>query len=322
MKKVYQNKLVNVLTENGFQTDRIEEIKNGKFNQTFLIFIKRSELYNITDNRVVLRIAPKTNSGFLFYEKNMMAQEPKIHKIVREKTDIPIPKIFCYDDSRSTINRDYMIMEYLPGKSMANLNLNEKLQKKIMRETGSYLANLHNSHKKDVYGYLGSHNCMKPADNWQNAFQTMWFKLIEDIYKAGIYTNSEKSLALNALKRNLEYFELDKPASLLHMDIWQQNILIEPETQEITGILDWDRALWGDPGIEFAVLDYCGFNNKYFWQGYGRKPEMTNEFKIKQTFYKLYEIQKYLVIWKLRDIANKDKIKEYKEYSLSLLNKI
>jgi fructosamine-3-kinase len=105
------------------------------------------------------------------------------------------------------------------------------------------------------------------------------------------------------------------------MDIWAQNILVN-EHGQITAILDWDRALWGDPEIEFAVLDYCGFNHDGFWDGYGTKPEHTPEFLIRQKFYHLYEVQKYLVIWQLRRPERSGDIAHYKKYCLELIDQL
>jgi fructosamine-3-kinase len=84
-------------------------------------------------------------------------------------------------------------------------------------------------------------------------------------------------------------------ASLLHMDIWHQNILVD-ENGRVTGIVDWDRALWGDPEIEFAVLDYCGISEPAFWEGYGQPRDESEAARIRQVFYLLYELQKYIVI--------------------------
>jgi fructosamine-3-kinase len=79
------------------------------------------------------------------------------------------------------------------------------------------------------------------------------------------------------------------------MDIWHQNILVD-EDGRVTGLVDWDRALWGDPEIEFAVLDYCGVSEPAFWEGYGQARDESEEARIRQVFYLLYELQKYIVI--------------------------
>jgi fructosamine-3-kinase len=84
--------------------------------------------------------------------------------------------------------------------------------------------------------------------------------------------------------------------SLLHMDIWGPNILVGPRG-DVTGIIDWDRALWGDPEIEFAVLDYCGVSQPAFWEGYGAARDTSPEAALRHVFYLLYELQKYIVIY-------------------------
>lgn len=63
-----------------------------------------------------------------------------------------------------------------------------------------------------------------------------------------------------------------------------------------SGLLDWDRALWGDPEIEFAVLDYCGISRPAFWEDYGAPRDQSPEARVRTLFYLLYEIQKYIVI--------------------------
>ncbi len=61
-------------------------------------------------------------------------------------------------------------------------------------------------------------------------------------------------------------------------------------------LIDWDRALWGDVEIEFAVLDYCGISQPAFWEGYGRQRDFSGEAPARNVFYLLYELQKYIVI--------------------------
>jgi fructosamine-3-kinase len=52
----------------------------------------------------------------------------------------------------------------------------------------------------------------------------------------------------------------------------------------------------GDPEIEYAVLDYCGISEPAFWEGYGQQRNHSPEAQVRQVFYLLYELQKYIVI--------------------------
>ena len=269
---------------------------------------------------VILRIAPPDSTGFLFYERGMMKQEPGLHALIREKTSIPVPEILVSDFSRSIINRDFLIMECLPGTPLSESFITPHQQDFVYEQTGHYLKELHTTCIEEKYGYLGEHKCMAPADSWVDAFTIIWNKLIDDIMNCQVYDFREADCARQALEQRIEVFQHDVTASLLHMDVWGQNILID-KTGKIRGIVDWDRALWGDPEIEFAVLDYCGFNVPAFWKGYGERPVSSTGYNIRQMFYHLYEVQKYLVIWTLRS-GSYNQVQSYKQYSLRTIDKL
>jgi fructosamine-3-kinase len=171
----------------------------------------------------------------------------------------------------------------------------------VLHQVGAYLAQMH-ALVADRYGYLGAHRPMEPQPTWSQAFTIMWNKLLDDVVACGGYAPDEA----DALRRLLEvyrpHFERPVPASLLHMDVWSQNILVDDEGT-VTGLVDLDRALWGDPEIEYAVLDYCGISEPAFWEGYGRARDVSFPAQIRARFYTLYEVQKYIVIriWRRND---------------------
>lgn len=262
----------------------ITAISTGKFNDSYFVSTPTEEL--------VLRIAPPRDAVFCFYEKNMMQQEPGIHQLLREKTEIPVAKIHVFDDSLTHINRDYMIMDRLPGLPLSDapgIDFDY-----VLHQVGNCLAQSHAQHA-ETCGYIGAHHPMPPYSNWAEAFHHMWNRLIDDIVSVKHYNNEESTSFRSLLDQHLPLFDRPVPFSLLHMDIWHQNIMVD-QTGKVTGIIDWDRALWGDPEIEFAVLDYCGISKPAFWEGYGSQRDESHEAQIRQIFYLLYELQKYIVI--------------------------
>ena len=132
-----------------------------------------------------------------------------------------------------------------------------------------------------------------------------------------MYIKGEVSLALDLFKAYRPIFERDVPPILLHMDVWDQNILVDKQGK-MTGLIDFDRALWGDPEIEFAVLDYCGISATSFWDGYEGTRPTSPDSRDRRSFYLLYEIQKYIpiCIWRRDNLAEAE---EYKNTSLLLL---
>jgi len=264
---------------------RFRRVRTGKFNTSWFV-------RDAAGREWVLRIAPLDDAEFVFYERNMMRQEPELHALLRRRTSVPVPRIVVYDGTRRLLDRDFLIMERLPGRPLAevyDVDVDD-----VYRQVGRYLAEVH-SLTASAYGYLGAHRPMPPCDDWVTAFRIMWGKLVADVVRTGWYDAQEEKTLLMLLDRYESVFDRPVPASLLHMDVWSQNILVDGAGR-VTGLVDWDRALWGDPEIEFAVLDYCGVSVPAFWEGYGRRRDISPEARIRRVLYLLYEMQKYIVI--------------------------
>ncbi len=284
-----------------------DRIRTGKHNTSYYVRGAGREL--------VLRISPPDDAGFLFYERRMMAQEPQIHALLRSETTVPVAEILAYDDSRSLLDRDYLIMERLPGRALAESRLSERQLDAVLEQVGACLAQMH-ALVSDRYGYLGAHRPMAPEPTWVQAFHEMWNRLLDDVVACGGYAPEEADVYRRLLTVYRPHFERPVPASLLHMDVWSQNILVDDEGV-LTGLVDLDRALWGDPEIEFAVLDYCGISEPAFWEGYGQERDTSFSAQIRARFYLLYELQKYIPIriWRRNDPAQAE---QYKAQAMSL----
>jgi len=270
---------------------RLERTPTGKFNTTCFVSTPRGE--------AVLRVAPPDDTPCVFYERNMMAQEPGIHRLLRETTDVPVAEILRYDTSRALIERDYLLMERLPGVPVSqHPGLTRAVYDRALLETGRCLAQIH-TQTAEQYGYLGEHRPMEPQASWPDAFRVMWNRMIDDIVDAGYYDAPTAAWMRELFDRHVGVFERPVVSRLLHMDVWFENILID-ESGRVTGLVDFDRALWGDPEIDFAVLDYCGISEPAFWEGYGAARDTSPEARVRQVFYLLYELQKYIVIRALR----------------------
>ncbi len=285
-----------------------EPITTGKFNTSYYVSGRPGEF--------VVRIAPPDDAGFIFYERGMMAQEPEVHQLVREETAVPVAEVLAHDTGRKALPRDFILMRRLPGGALSDAAVTQRSLGDVYRQVGRALAQVHNI-TRDRYGYLGAHRVMEPQASWRAAFEVMWNKLVDDIESCGGYSREEGALVRRALEENLDLFDYSGRARLLHMDIWAQNVLIDGEGR-LTGLVDFDRALWGDPEIEFAVLDYCGVSVPGFWEGYGRERPAGPRSAARQLFYYLYEVQKYIVIERLRR-NNPERAESYKRQSFTLL---
>jgi fructosamine-3-kinase len=262
----------------------------GKFSETF--YIQDEE-----ENEYIMRIAPSDSLLQLFYEYRMMRQEPKIHERLLNETNVPVPRIIAHDFSRSLIDRDYLIMNKLPGLPLSEASLSNKAFIRTFKEWGKYVKQIHSIQEPDNrFGYVGAHQPMEPQNTWKEAFLIMYRKLLEDILEQGVYDDETYDMAYKLLEDNLEVFSHCETSRLCHGDLWVTNLLVD-ENGQVTGLLDFDRACWGDIEWDLAIAEYCGVTRPPFWEGYGgRINTHTGEANIRRMFYLLYEHQKYIII--------------------------
>ena len=80
--------------------------------------------------------------------------------------------------------------------------------------------------------------------------------------------------------------------ALVHFDLWDGNLLVD-EQGTLTGIVDAERALWGDPHAEFASLALFGTieADREFLAGYaeaGGAAQPGPSFSRRQALYRTY----------------------------------
>ncbi len=293
---------------------RLVPIPTGKHNRSYYV--------ESAAGSHVLRVAPPDDAGYLFYEARMMRQEPALHALIRRRLPIPIADVVHYDFSRARLDRDYLIMTALPGIPLsAATNLTQARLDRALRQTGECMRQLHSLTAEDclgrpLHGYVGPHHPMSPQSTWWEAFRIMWHKLLDDVVACEGYSPEEGQAMRDLLDYYRRYFDRPVVPRLLHMDVWGQNILVD-DSGNVTGLVDFDRALWGDPEIEFAVLDYCGISEPAFWRGYGAARETSTAAAVRRQFYLLYEVQKYMPIevWRRNNRAAAER---YKRQCLAL----
>lgn len=284
----------------------------GQFNSSWYV--------DVAGRQCVLRVAPPDDyDRLLFYEYRMMRQEPDLHVLLAQRTRVPVPAIILADFERQTCRRDFLLMERLPGRVISELSLDRRGVDRLLGQVGRALRQVHDI-CGEKYGYIGNHRPMTPQPDWPSAFMVMWHQLLDDIVRCGGYSEQEADGMRRLLDQYLAVFDRKVPASLLHMDVWAENILAD-ERGELTGLLDWDRALFGDPEIEFAVLDYCGISEPAFWEGYGSERNTSRTAELRRTFYLLYELQKYIFIRRMRD-DSPEVADRFKRQSLQLAEQI
>jgi len=261
--------------------DSIIELKEGYFNVAYCITLESGK-------KVILKIAPPADAEIMSYEKNIMRTEVETMKLVKEKTNVPIPYIYYYDNSKTICSAEYFFMEKIEGENYASIKegLSEDERSKIENQLGKYNHDI-NEISGEYFGYNGQMEMQ--GLNWKEVFE----KLINDLIKDGEAKKVDIGLPYEKVKeivnRFAKYLEPVTMPHLAHWDLWDGNVFVKDG--EIAGIIDFERAMWADPLIEHYFKE-ADRTSEAFLQGYG-KISFSNDEIIRR---RLYNIHLYLIM--------------------------
>ena len=258
----------------------ITPLITGWFNTAYAIQMPS----NFPD--MVLRIAPPPEVRVLTYEKELMRREVKLHLQLQDLDTIPVPKICAYNFEHNIIPQDYMFVAKLSGLSLDQLNdqFPEAERDQIYMALGQACNDI-NKIIGEQFGYVGT---TLAANSWPEAFAKMVNALLEDGKDLDVQLPVPIDEVYSLFEDLVPILPAIERPYLNHFDIWLPNIFVIQENGrwQIEGIIDWERAFFGDPEADTVIA-----NNPFgdaFWQGYGRKPKSSPAQQKRLALYRLH----------------------------------
>ncbi|WP_435299167.1 phosphotransferase family protein [Timonella sp. A28] len=223
-------------------------LTGGMFATTFKV--------TLTDGQViVVKIAPAGDSSLLTYERNITKAELDIYQRCADKPALLMPSVIHWDFTRAHVEGDAIFVSHLDGTPWTTLIEDKKLGWDAERpalDRAHYFPLLHTvtSH---TFGYPASPNLQ--GKTWREAFTNMWEALFADSARWDI--RLPEALMREALAQHIHVFDDVTRAHLIHMDLWQGNMFLNSE-HGLCGVIDTERALFGDPLFDFVGCDQLG----------------------------------------------------------------
>ncbi|HBY08748.1 MAG TPA: hypothetical protein DEH22_13565 [Chloroflexi bacterium] len=236
----------------------------------------------------VLRIAPHPQQRLLTYENEMMRKELLIYETLQQANVIPIPRLLGADTSRTLIERDYMFIERYSGRPLEEIKdqLSPEALDSIRYQIGRIAAAMH-AIRNDTFGYFGDGPGAGSA-TWREAFGAFVETLLQDGETLGVELPLPYDKIWGLFRQQAHTLdEIQKPA-LVHWDLWPVNIFVIEKNGkfEVEGIIDWERAYWGDPESEPSIA--IRMYGEAFYQGYGRELAPSQNAATRRKLYQLY----------------------------------
>jgi aminoglycoside phosphotransferase (APT) family kinase protein len=240
------------------------ELGLGSYDSTYRVDIG-------ADRPVILRVAPApARQSRTEYQlmRNEYATIPYLAPIM------PLmPRTLAIDFTHRVIGRDYLFQTMLPGVPAPDgLAAYPRPQwASLYRQLGSISASI-----QAVRGRRFGRVADPAFATWSEAIIAYLGDIATDLDDAGLDAADVREVMTAANRDSGLLDEITEPR-LLHGDLWHANVMIMPGEAEpvICGVLDWDRASWGDPAFDWAIFlagMRPGTERDAFWETYGPPP--------------------------------------------------
>ena len=203
--------------------------------------------------------------------------EARLQAVLAAHTSIPVPAVLGVVDDHETLPTPFYLMHAQPGEDVAYehiARLEDDVLAQLARETGAYLAELHSVPAPDRFGHVrhdgptlsGGHPRDDPETLTVGEPREDWPSYLRERVDAELERHAESrfSALTPELKRwfdaRIDALEGPFEPVLGRNDHGLHNLLIDPDTGEITAMLDWGYTLAVPAAfdVEFAAYLYSG----------------------------------------------------------------
>ncbi|MER5428466.1 aminoglycoside phosphotransferase family protein [Streptomyces sp. NPDC002588] len=261
------------------------ELTDGWFNTAYRV--------RFEDGRAaVVKLAPPADAPVLRYERGIMATEAMVYRRLAALggEGVPGPELLHAGDGLLAVS----VLEGTPWDQADGIS--PAAQGRLRRELGSIAARLHTVAPEDGrFGYPAPESALSAPD-WRTAFTAMVDALLDDAERwdadLGLPPAALRSLVAEGAPA---LDEVTRPR-LVHFDLWPGNMFVRADGEtgaRITGIIDHERAFWGDPAAELVSLAFGGDigPDSDLVAGYraaGGRLDFTGAFRHRVALYGLY----------------------------------
>ncbi len=195
----------------------------------------------------VLKAAPPNEVEVMTYEKGIIHAEHEVMTLLQGA--LPLPRMLAADLDGKHLGRSFIIMERLEGTALDKVA--DKLPSSALGDLRRALGRI----ARTMHAFEGeSYGLIKGArrKDWPGTFTQLMLDVVNDGRRKNIDLPYENCLSLlDETQQHLA--DVTRPC-LVHWDLWDGNVLVDSESGALRGIIDFERALYGDPLIEFNAL--------------------------------------------------------------------
>jgi aminoglycoside phosphotransferase (APT) family kinase protein len=177
---------------------------------------------------------------------------PSAHAVDREyrvitalgRTDVPVPRTYCYCDDRSVVGTPFFVMDFADGRQFwdpALPELGARDRAALWDDINAVIARLHTVD----YAALGLGDFGRPGNYFERQI-ARWSKQYQ----------ASQTGTIEAMDRLMEWLPrnviADDASSIVHGDFRLDNLIVHPVEPRVIAVLDWELSTLGHPLADFS----------------------------------------------------------------------
>ena len=218
------------------------EITEGWFNTIHILTLEDG-------SKAVLKVSPPPAFEAMRYEQNIIATEVAVHlRLAQEGLRVPRVLVDCPDGDG--IGHAWFMMEFIEGEAWSSLRKSQSQEQcdRIDAEIAQQSA-LVNHIQGERFGRWHADHCSSPS--WAESFINMVEDILADARDKSVHLPRSEADLRGLFQAWRAELDMVKTAQLVLWDLHDGNVIVQQNPLALAGFLDTDRALWGDPLMEF-----------------------------------------------------------------------
>lgn len=249
---------------------RVEKL-GGYIFQTYRLRTSESFFYT-------LRCRPSYNIRLLRHEESWLESEAGTLQSIGGRSDIHTPRLITYHTTPLHIGSYYLISGPFTGSIFADVEpeLSRQALANIDKSLGRYVRRL-SSMTGPQFGPIRQSQGFPGFRSWAKAFAFLLEAVMRDGEDALISLPYDHVRDL-VRKHRASLEKISQPKLVLLELSSDNNVVVDVREEQVTGLLDWSTAIWGDP-----FMSDCFYKpTASFAEGFGKLPNQSNDERARQ----------------------------------------
>lgn len=196
--------------------------------------------------------------------------EPYVLSLLEMETSVPVPRVIGAVDAHTDLPAPFFLMERCEGVLADDVDLTPGMRERMARAAGRFSGEYHAVGDFTRFGYIRldcdrsnprvgvtvDGRTLAVADD----AAASWRAYIQDMYEGWIQDLDDEFLDLRSdlkafIEPRLDILDGSFDPALGHIDYKPWNVLIRPESEETTAILDWGHATAMAPYYDLILTE-------------------------------------------------------------------